>query len=80
VLPGVEFVVLDYTDKDEINFYAQAEAAGVETAIRSYLNGTVKTGQLLLVDVDDKKVIKKITKKDSAPEILEKIKSAVSAS
>jgi len=79
-LPGVEFVVLDYTDKDEANFYAQAEAAGVETAIRDYLDGTVKTGQLLLVDIDDAKVINKITKADAAPAILSKIKAAVSAS
>jgi len=79
-LPGVEFVVLDYTDKDEANFYAQAKAAGVEDAIRTYLDGTVKTGQLLLVDVDDAKVINKVTKVDAVPEILSKIKAAVSAS
>ena len=79
-LPGVEFIVLDYTDKDDANFYAQAEAAGVETAVRSFLDGRVKTGMLLLVDVDDEKVITKITNEDGAPEILAKIKAAVSAS
>lgn len=79
-LPGVEFIVLDYTDKNDDNFYAQAEAAGVESAIRAYLDGTVKTGQLLLVDVDDAKVINKVTKVDAVPEILSKIKAAVSAS
>lgn len=79
-LPGVEFVVLNYTDKDKTNFYAQAQAAGVETAVRTYLDGKVKTGLLLLVDVDDKKVIDGITKKDTASVILAKIKSAVAAS
>jgi len=79
-LPGAEFVVLDYTDKDETNFYAQADAAGVEAAIRTYLGDTIKTGQLLLVDVDDEVVIKKITKEDTAPVILTKIKDAVKAS
>jgi len=79
-MPGVEFVVLDYTDKDDANFYAQAEAAGVEKAIRDYLDGTVKTGQLLLVDLDDEKVIKTVTKADAAPAIVAKIKDAVSAS
>jgi len=79
-VPGVEFVVLDYTDKDAANFYAQAEAAGVNTAIRDYLGDTVKTGQLLFVDVDDAKVIGKATKADAAPAILAKIKEAVSAS
>ena len=79
-LPGVEFIVLDYTDKNKSNFYGHAEAAGVETAIRTFMGDAVKTGQLLLVDVDDEKVITKITKEDAAPVILAKIKSAVSAS
>jgi len=79
-MPGVEFVVLDYTDKNEANFYAQAEAAGIEPAIRTYLDGTVKTGLLLLVDIDDGKVIQKITKADTAPAILSKIEEAITAS
>jgi len=79
-MPGVEFVVLDYTDKNEANFYAQAEAAGIEPAIRTYLDGTVKTGLLLLVDLDDGKVIQKITKADTAPAILSKIKDAITDS
>ena len=79
-IPGLDFVVLDYSAKDAADFYAQAEAVGVESAIRAYLDGTVKTGQLLLVDVDDAKVINKVTKVDAVPEILSKIKAAVSAS
>jgi len=79
-MPGVEFVVLDYTEKNETDFYAQAEAAGIEPAIRTYLDGTVKTGLLLLVDVDDGKVIQKITKADTAPAILSKIKDAITDS
>ncbi len=79
-IPGVEFVVLDYTEKNDADFYAQAEAAGVETAVRTYLDGTVKTGQLLLVDLDDEKVISKVTKTDAVPAIVAKIKDAVSAS
>lgn len=79
-LPGAEFVVLNYTDKNQANFYAQAEAAGVEAAIRTFMDGKVKTGQLLLVDVDDKKIIEKITMEDAAPVIFAKIKAAVSAS
>lgn len=79
-LPGVEFVVLDSTDKDESNFYAQALGAGVEAAVRAHMNGKIKTGQLLLVDVDDAKVLNKITKEDAASVILSKIKAAVSAS
>lgn len=79
-LPGVDYVVLDYTDKNKDNFYMQAEAAGVGTAVRSFLGDKVITGLLLLVDVDDEKVITKITYEDGVPEILAKIKAAVSVS
>ncbi len=79
-LPGVEFVTLDYTAKDAEAFYAQAEAAGVGDAVKTYLDGTVKTGQLLLIDVDDQKVLSKITKTSEPAQILTAIKEAVAAS
>ncbi len=79
-IPGLEFVVLDYTTKDDANFYAQAETAGVGQAVRTYLDGTVKTGQLVLVDVDDNKVIKKIDKTFEAPQIITALKEAIAAS
>lgn len=79
-MPGVEFVTLDYTDKNADNFYAQAAAAGVEDAVRAELDGTIKTGWLLLVDVDDARVLSKVTKDDDAAEIAAKIKAALAAS
>jgi len=79
-ISGIEFVTLDYTDKDADGFYAQAQAAGVEEAVKSYLDGTIKTGQLLLVDLDDKKVIGKVTKTLEPAEILTSLKDAVKAS
>jgi thiol-disulfide isomerase/thioredoxin len=79
-IPGAEFVTLDYTDKDDEAFFAAAEAAGVGPAIRSALDGKVKTGQLFLVDLDDQAVIQKITKDDAAPTILSKIQDAVAQS
>lgn len=79
-MPGVEFVTLDYTDKNADNFYAQAAAAGVEDAVRTELDGTIKTGWLLLVDVDDARVLSKVTKADDAAQITAKIKAALAAS
>lgn len=79
-VPGLEYVTLDYTAKDAKAFFAQAEAAGVGKAVRDYLGGTVKTGQLLLVDVNDKKVIGKVTKDLDSGEILTAVKAAVKAS
>lgn len=79
-MPGVEFVTLDYTDKNADNFYAQAAAAGVEKAVRTELDGTIKTGWLLLVDVDDARVVSKVTKADDTAQIATKIKDALAAS
>ena len=79
-LPGLEFVTLDYTDKNAEAFYVQADAAGVGAAVKSYLDGTVKTGQLLLVDLDDQKVVGKVTKTLEPTEILTALKDAIKAS
>jgi len=79
-VPGVDFVTLDYTLKDADVFYAQADEAGVGKAVRDYLDGTIKTGVLLLVDLDDEKVIGKVTKTSEADEIVTALKTAVSAS
>ena len=79
-LPGLEFVTLDYTDKNAEAFYVQADAAGVGAAVKSYLDGTVKTGQLLLVDLDDQKVVGKVTKTLGPTEILTALKDAIKAS
>jgi len=79
-MPGLEFVTLNYTDKNVENFYAQAEAAGVTDAVKAFLDGTVKTGQLLLVDMDDQTVVGKVTKTFEAAEIMTALKDAISAS
>lgn len=79
-IPGLEFVVLDYTDKNADAFYAAAAAADVEDAVRAHMDGAIKTGQLLLIDVDDKKVLTKITKTFEAPQILAAMKDAVAQS
>jgi thiol-disulfide isomerase/thioredoxin len=79
-MPGLKFVTLDYSDKDADAFYAQAEAAGVGDAVKSYLDGTIKTGQFLLVDLDDQKVLSKVTKTFEPAEIMTALKDAISAS
>ncbi|WP_162143791.1 TlpA family protein disulfide reductase [Hellea balneolensis] len=79
-MPGLEFVTLDYTAKDAEAFYAQAEAAGVSEAVKAYLDGTIKTGQLLLVDLDDQKVVGRVTKTLEPAEIVTALNDAVKAS
>lgn len=79
-VPGLDYITLDYTNKNVENFYAQAEAAGVQNAVKTYLDGTIKTGMLLLIDVDDDKVIGKVTKELDPNEIVTALKDAVAAS
>lgn len=79
-MPGLEFVTLNYTDRDADAFYTQAAHAGVEKAIRTELNGIIKTGWLLLVNVDDAQVVSKVTKDDETPQIVAKLKDALATS
>jgi len=79
-VPGLDFVTLDYTAKDADAFYARAEAAGIGTAIRAHMNGTIKTGQLVLIDLDDEKVVGKVTKTMNPADIVTALKDAVKVS
>lgn len=79
-VPGLDFVTLDYTNKDENAFYAQAKAAGVEAAVRAHLDGTIKTGQLLMVDMDDQVVLDVVNKTMDAQQIMFAMKDAASRS
>jgi len=72
----VAFVKLDYTAKDKDAFYATADAAGIGEAVRAELSDGIKTGQLLLIDLDDKKVVKVIKKDATASAIAAAIASA----
>ena len=76
---GTAFVTLDYTAKDDAAFFADAQTAGVAQAVRDHLGGTVKTGQLLLIDMDDKKVIGVVKKDMNEPAIAKAIEVAASA-
>jgi len=58
----------------------QADAVGVGKAVRNYLGGTVSTGVLLLVDLDDERVVGTVTKDFGNLEIKSALKDAVSSS
>ncbi len=77
---GLSFVTLDYTKKDEAAFYLTANTAGVDIPVRKYLDGKVKTGQMLLIDMDDLSVIGKITKDMTEDQILTSFEEAVAKS
>ena len=74
---GLNFVKLDYTDKDRRNFDAQADAAGVAPAIAKALGENVKTGQLILVSADGERVLGKVNMNHTPSEIAKKFTSAI---
>lgn len=70
------FVTLDYTDKNADAFFRMADQAGVTKAVQDHLGNTIKTGQLLLVDMDDQKVVGVIKKDMSNADIAATIAKA----
>lgn len=79
-LPGVNFVTIDYTARDVDDLFAQADQQGVGEAIRQFLAEEVKTGWLLLVDLDDNRVVGKVVKSMEEAEIAGAIKATQLAS
>lgn len=75
-LEGVAFVTLDYTARDREGVLAAADAAGIGPAMREHLARRVKTGQLVLVDMDDQTVVDTLGRRADEADILEAIQSA----
>ncbi len=78
--PGVSFVTIDYTDRDVAGLFEQADAKGIGPAIRAYLADEVFTGWLLLVDLDDNRVVGQVVKSMEPEEIAGAIKATQLAS
>ena len=76
---GVSFVLLDFTDKNSARLFEAADAAGVGPAIRKELAGGVRTGQLILVDLEDQVAVDRLTKDLSVEAISERIRTALPA-
>ena len=68
-IDGLEYIVLDYTDRDDDNFFSTADTLGLGAPIREELSGSIKTGILLLVDVDDGKIVGDLRKELSPADI-----------
>ncbi|MEO0981078.1 MAG: hypothetical protein AAFX03_00330 [Pseudomonadota bacterium] len=66
---GVDHIVLDFTERDPADFFAQAEAAGVGPAIREEFSDEILTGVVILVDVDDQKAVADLRKELTEDEI-----------
>lgn len=75
---GVTFVRIDYTRRDRAAVFAEADSLGIGEAIRAHFAGGIKTGLLLLVDIDSQAVIDTMTHKETEAAIAARIRGAVS--
>ena len=76
---GVEFVHLDFTDRDETAFFETADSLGVGTAIRGEFSEQVKTGKLYLIDLSTEEIVSVIDKSMEEAEIASTIAAAAAA-
>lgn len=77
---GVSFVRIDYTNRDKEAVFAEADRLGVGEAVRTQFASGIKTGLLLLVDVESQTVVDLITHKETEAEIVDRIRAAQSRS
>ncbi len=75
-IEGVKYLTLDYTTRDKNAMFAAADGLGVGEAIRTQLGDEVLTGILLLVDIDNKKVVADLRKELSVDELRSAIVTA----
>ena len=73
---GVRFVTLDYTDRSAGDYFAQADATGVGPVVRAHFEGGVRTGMLLLIDLDDGEIVGDIRRDADVEEIETALRSA----
>lgn len=76
-IAGVDYVVLDFTDKNADALFAKADQKGVGPAIRARFADQVKTGLLLLVDVQSGRIVNEVSKAMTEEEIEAALKAAV---
>ena len=75
---GLKFVTLDYTSKDKKDLLAQARKAGVFEATVKALGDHVKTGQIIFVSTDGKRVLSKGNMTHTEDEIARSMLEAIS--
>ncbi|MEL7489581.1 MAG: hypothetical protein AAGJ73_02590 [Pseudomonadota bacterium] len=68
-IEGLQHITMDYTNRDKDAFYEAAEKLGVADAVRDHLEGDVKTGIILLVDMETKSVVADLRKELSEDEL-----------
>ena len=73
---GVQFLALDYTERDADAFYAMAAEAGIEQTIRTRFQDGVKTGFVMLIDLDTGEILAELNKDMNEADMAAVIKMA----
>lgn len=73
---GISFAKIDFTRRDRKAFFVEADALGVGEVFRDLFSRGIKTGLVLLVDVEHKRVVDVVTQADSVAEIEARLQKA----
>ncbi|MEM9055522.1 MAG: thioredoxin family protein [Pseudomonadota bacterium] len=77
---GVEFVKLNYTERDADAFFADADTAGVGPAMRTQFADKIKTGRMYLVDLGSGEIVGTVDKSMDEAAITQAIMEAAALS
>ena len=75
-IEGVRYVTLDYTDRVAEDYFAQADDAGVGDVVRAHFANGVRTGMLLLIDIDDGQIVGQVRRGDTVSDITAALRAA----
>ena len=73
---GVEFALLDYTDRDADTYFANADTLGVGDTMRSLFADSVSTGRLYLISLETGDIVATIDKSMDIETIAQTISDA----
>ncbi|MCI5043352.1 MAG: thioredoxin domain-containing protein [Aquisalinus sp.] len=74
---GIDFTRLDYTARDAVTLFEQADAAGIGETIRSRFSEEIKTGLLLLIDAGSGEIVGEVNKSMTEVDIIAAMTAAV---
>ena len=66
---NVNFIALDYTDRNKDAFWAAAAKAGVGDALKATENGKIKTGVFYIIDTKASQSLARLNKKNDETEL-----------
>jgi thiol-disulfide isomerase/thioredoxin len=75
---GVTFIRIDFTGRDREAVFSEADKLGIGEAIRSYFSNGIRTGLLLIVDIDHQGVVDVIRHNETEVAIAGRIRDAQS--